>query len=174
MMINSSAPTRIDIAGGTSDIWPLYLFHPRARTVNVAIDQRARAKVEQTPGNAIEIKSEDQGHEMRLPSIDYLEKIESGQPLELILRLIDFFKPQGGLRITTQCMSPAGAGLGGSSALTISLAAALNSLVKSRYSREELITISKNVETQVLKIPAGVQDYYPAMYGGLNSVVLEV
>lgn len=174
MLINSSAPTRIDLAGGTSDIWPLYLFHPKARTVNLAIDQRARARVEQTPGNAIEIRSEDQNADMRLPSIDYLENIESGHPLELILRLLDFFRPQGGLKITTQCMSPAGAGLGGSSALTVSLAAAFNSLIGGRYSREELITIAKNVETQVLKIPAGVQDYYPAMYGGLNSVVLEV
>jgi D-glycero-alpha-D-manno-heptose-7-phosphate kinase len=26
----------------------------------------------------------------------------------------------------------------------------------------------------VLRIPAGVQDYYPAMYGGLNSVLLEI
>jgi hypothetical protein len=25
--IVSSAPTRIDLAGGTIDIWPLYLFH---------------------------------------------------------------------------------------------------------------------------------------------------
>ena len=27
--IEASAPTRIDLAGGTLDIWPLYLFHER-------------------------------------------------------------------------------------------------------------------------------------------------
>ena len=53
MIVNSSAPTRIDLAGGTTDIWPLYLFHPGARTLNVAIDQRAKAKIEQVGGNAI-------------------------------------------------------------------------------------------------------------------------
>ena len=173
MVINSSAPTRIDLAGGTTDIWPLYLFHPNARTLNVAIDQRAKAKIEKRGGNAIEIRSEDQDLSHRLPSIDYVEEIESGHPLELVLRLLAFFKPEGGLAISTSCMSPAGAGLGGSSALNIALCGALNSLVGGRYSREELITIAKNVETQVLKIPAGVQDYYPAMYGGLNSVLLE-
>src|SRR5207344_397509 len=26
--ISASAPTRIDLAGGKLDIWPLYLFHP--------------------------------------------------------------------------------------------------------------------------------------------------
>lgn len=174
MLVTSSAPTRIDLAGGTTDIWPLYLFYPNARTLNIAIDQRARAKVEQVGGNAIEIRSEDQNTSHRLPSIDYVDEIEPGHPLELILRLLAFFRPQGGLQITTSCMSPAGAGLGGSSALNIALCGAFNTLLDGRYSREELITIAKNVETQVLKIPAGVQDYYPAMYGGLNSVLLEI
>lgn len=174
MLVNSSAPTRIDLAGGTTDIWPLYLFHPGARTVNVAIDQRAKARVEQVQGNAIEIRSEDLNVSHRLPSIDYVDELEAGHPLELVLRLLAFFRPQGGLSIATSCMSPAGAGLGGSSALAISLCAAFNSLIGGKYSREEIITIAKNVETQVLRIPAGVQDYYPAMYGGLNSVLLEV
>lgn len=173
MVITSSAPTRIDLAGGTTDIWPLYLFHPGARTVNIAIDQRAKAKIEKVAGNAIEIRSEDQDVSHRLPSIDYVDEIEPGHPLELILRLLAFFRPEGGLNITTSCMSPAGAGLGGSSALNIALCGALNSLIGGKYSREELITIAKNVETKVLKVPAGIQDYFPAMYGGLNSVLLE-
>lgn len=174
MIINSSAPTRIDLAGGTTDIWPLYLFHSGARTINIAIDQRAKVKMEQVSGNAIEIRSDDLDASHRLPSIDYVDEIEAGHPLELILRLLAFFRPEGGLKIHTSCMSPSGAGLGGSSALNIALCGALNTLVGGRYSREELITIAMNVETQVLRIPAGVQDYYPAMYGGLNSVLLEV
>jgi D-glycero-alpha-D-manno-heptose-7-phosphate kinase len=174
MVVTSSAPTRIDLAGGTTDIWPLHLFHPGARTVNIAIDQRAKAKVEKIQGNAIEIRSEDLNVSHRLPSIDYVDELEAGHPLELCLRLLAFFRPQGGLRITTSCMSPAGAGLGGSSALNIALCGAFNSFTGGKYSREELITIAKNVETQVLRVPAGVQDYYPAMYGGLNSVMLEI
>ena len=174
MLVTSSAPTRIDLAGGTTDIWPLYLFHPNARTVNLAIDQRAKVRVEQVDGNAIEIRSEDQGASHRLPSIDYVDEIEEGHPLELVLRLLAFFRPEGGLNISTSCMSPAGAGLGGSSSLAVALCSAFNTLSKGRYSREELLTIVQNVETQVLRTPAGVQDYYPAMYGGLNSVLLEI
>jgi D-glycero-alpha-D-manno-heptose-7-phosphate kinase len=44
--IVTSAPTRIDLAGGTIDIWPLYLFHPGAQTINAAISIRARARLE--------------------------------------------------------------------------------------------------------------------------------
>lgn len=174
MQITSSAPTRIDLSGGTVDIWPLYLFHKKARTINIAIDQRAKVKIERRPGTAVEIRSEDLDVAMRLQSIDYITDVEEGHPLSLAVKLLDFFRPEGSLSITTSSMSPPGAGLGGSSALAIAMSGALNTLTGSKYSREELITITKNVETQILKKPAGVQDYYPAMYGGLSSVLLEV
>ena len=38
MTVTVKAWCRVDLAGGTLDIWPLGLFHPQARTVNVAID----------------------------------------------------------------------------------------------------------------------------------------
>jgi len=47
--ISASAPTRIDLAGGTIDIWPLYLFHPGAQTLNAAISLRAHAWIEERP-----------------------------------------------------------------------------------------------------------------------------
>jgi len=36
--IVTTAPCRADLAGGTLDIWPLYLFHPGAVSVNVALN----------------------------------------------------------------------------------------------------------------------------------------
>src|SRR6202162_4706917 len=44
--IESRAPTRIDLAGGTLDIWPLYLFHEGAVTVNCAITRYASCVIE--------------------------------------------------------------------------------------------------------------------------------
>ena len=41
----ASAPTRIDLAGGTLDIWPIYLFHQNAQTLNAAISLRAHAEI---------------------------------------------------------------------------------------------------------------------------------
>ena len=49
------APVRADLAGGTLDLWPLYLFHPGARTVNVAISYHAESEVALVPGDAIDI-----------------------------------------------------------------------------------------------------------------------
>jgi len=39
----ASAPARIDLAGGTLDLWPLHVLHPGSVTVNLAIDLRARS-----------------------------------------------------------------------------------------------------------------------------------
>src|SRR5437868_15542620 len=56
--VEATAPTRIDLAGGTLDIWPLYLFHPGAVTVNCAIDRRAWCRVE-TGHTGVRIESKD-------------------------------------------------------------------------------------------------------------------
>src|SRR5215212_9304151 len=59
--LETSAPTRIDLAGGTIDIWPLYLFHPGAQTLNAAISIRARARIEERRDDRIVIRSIDTG-----------------------------------------------------------------------------------------------------------------
>ena len=48
--ITTQAPARVDLAGGTLDIWPLYLFHENSQTVNFAIDCYARCLISGRPG----------------------------------------------------------------------------------------------------------------------------
>ena len=43
--IEASAPARVDLAGGTLDLWPLHVLHPGSVTVNLAIDRRASCRV---------------------------------------------------------------------------------------------------------------------------------
>ena len=59
MRLTTSAPTRIDLAGGTIDIWPLYLFHEGATTLNAAINLRAHVEIEARTDGAIELRSLD-------------------------------------------------------------------------------------------------------------------
>ncbi len=56
MIIESKAPTRVDFAGGTLDIWPLYLFHPGAVTLNAAISLYASCVIETHPSGDDRIK----------------------------------------------------------------------------------------------------------------------
>ncbi len=170
MTIEASAPTRIDLAGGTVDIWPLYLFHPGAQTLNVAINLTANCKIIPRSDNIVSIESKDTNTFVETS----LDKLKETRELELLVRIIDFFQPKTGLTLITECNAPAGSGLGGSSTLDIAVCGALNHFTKRNYSKGEILTIAKNLETQVIRVPAGDQDYYPAMYGGVNVMHLMV
>ncbi len=171
MKITSSAPTRVDLAGGTLDIWPLYLFHDDAQTVNFAIDLRAHCTISNAFGSAIEIESYDL---QQYETFRNLKELMGTCPYQLPLaaRLIRYFQPKRGLRLYTDCQSPAGAGIAGSSALNIAICGALNLWTGRNLSLPALQQVARNVEAQVIGVPTGEQDYFPAMYGGLNSIHL--
>lgn len=169
MIIESSAPTRVDLAGGTIDIWPLYLFHPGAATVNFAISLRAHCRIETRDDDRIILESRDRkvAFETKLSDLEDLAREER---LELISKLVYFFKPKTGLHLTATSEAPAGAGLGGSSALAIACIGALNRLAGDRYDERKFIALVANIETTVIRVPAGLQDYYPAFYGSTSCI----
>jgi D-glycero-alpha-D-manno-heptose-7-phosphate kinase len=169
MIIESSAPTRVDLAGGTIDIWPLYLFHPRAATVNFATSLRAACRIKTRDDGRIVLESRDRkvSFETELAAIEDLAR---ERRLELISKLVHFFKPTTGFHLVAESLAPAGAGLGGSSALNIACIGALNRLCGNRYDARKFITIAANIETTVIRVPAGFQDYYSALYGGVSCI----
>ena len=195
--IESRAPTRIDLSGGTLDIWPLYLFLRNPLTLNLGIDLFAETRIEEyeTPGETsdasgeIILKSEDQGTEQKL-TWDTLEDATTNPGLILHLKLLKHFAekriaagfhdPRMGLKFTTKAKSPAGAGLGGSSALSVAMVGALATWARSTPESsnpidvlsegENHIEIVRDIETTVIQVPAGLQDYYGAMFGGLQAL----
>ena len=168
MLIESSAPTRIDLAGGTLDIWPLYLFHERAQTLNAAISLRAHCSIKPRSDTRITIVSEDSG--VRVESDDWSELIDN-HDVKLVARLVHYFQARG-LEVRTRSDSPVGAGIAGSSALNIAICGALAAWCDRAVPDDLLLTIAQNVEAQVIDVPTGVQDYRPALYGGINAVEL--
>ena len=167
MRISASAPTRIDLAGGTIDIWPLYLFHAGAQTLNAAISLRARAWIEKRPDERIELVSEDIDKQENLS----FDQLPADQTLPLLAKLAHRFGAHG-LRLTTRGESPAGAGIAGSSALNVAVCGTLAAYTGQQIEGEALLDIAKDVEAQVIKVPTGVQDYRPAFYGGVAAVEL--
>jgi D-glycero-alpha-D-manno-heptose-7-phosphate kinase len=83
-----------------------------------------------------------------------------------------YFAPETGVDVVTHSEAPAGAGISGSSTLIIALAAALNKLTKAGHKLEKLREIAQNIEAQIIRVPTGCQDYYPAMYGGVSVIEL--
>src|ERR671933_2779541 len=169
MIIEATAPSRVDIAGGTIDIWPLYLFHPGAATVNFAVSLRASCRIETLDGDRVILESRDRNVSFET-SLERVADLVREERLELISKLVHFFRPAVGFRLVAESQAPAGAGLGGSSALAIACIGALNRLAGDRYEPRKFITIAANVETAVIRVPAGFQDYYGAQYGGANCL----
>ena len=170
MIIESSAPTRVDLAGGTIDLWPIYLFHPGATTVNFALSLRASVRIETRDDRSIILESRDRGIRLE-SSLDHIDELRDDQRLELVSKMVHFFRPATGFHLIANSEAPAGAGISGSSALAIALIGALNRLVGNRYDERKFITIAANIETTVIKVPAGFQDYYPAFYGSASCIL---
>src|SRR5258708_15372669 len=114
MRIESKAPTRVDLAGGTLDIWPLYLFHPGALTLNAAISRYAQCTIETHPAGDSRIKlvSVDTSHSESFPSFAALVRAKHYRCPRLA-EIVKFFRPEGGFTLTTNSEAPAGPGIGG-------------------------------------------------------------
>lgn len=167
--IEATAPGRVDLAGGTLDLWPLHVLHPGSVTINVAIDLRARCRVR--PGSA--------GFKVTVPELGYERLVdEPGQLLAdprgalagAVLEALDIREPRE-IELSTDV--PYGSGLGGSSALTVAMAAALSASVDRRFDGDGRVEFVRDVETRVLGKPAGTQDYYPPLAGGVHTLRFE-
>jgi len=171
--VSAQAPCRVDLAGATLDIWPLYLFHENVVTVNFAVDRYTHCSVETRPDARIVLRSLDLKREESFESLEHLRTAKQYR-LPLLARPVRFFAPgfaQGeGVTIESCSEAPAGAGISGSSALMIAVVSALNKLTARGYHIEKLREIAQNLEAQVIRVPTGAQDYYPAMYGGVSAI----
>ncbi|MCM3881724.1 MAG: hypothetical protein ND807_16575 [Vicinamibacterales bacterium] len=168
MHIRASAPTRIDLAGGTLDIWPIYLFHQNAQTLNAAISLRAHVEILPRSDGKVGLESIDTGTSLEVSDWHELEQLDR---LPLLAKLAYFFQAAN-LTLRTRGESPAGAGIAGSSALNIAVCGALARWAGMALDADTLLNIAMNVEAQVINVPTGLQDYRPAYYGGIASIEL--
>src|SRR5215204_6759812 len=144
MIIQSSAPTRVDLAGGTIDIPPLFLFHENAATVNFAVSLLAKCRIETRDDSIVVLESIDRGVRFET-SLDRINELKNEPRLELLAKLVYFFKPETGFNMITEAEAPAGAGLAGSSTLNIACVGALNRLVGNRYPPDKFIQIANSI-----------------------------
>jgi D-glycero-alpha-D-manno-heptose-7-phosphate kinase len=169
--VSSSAPTRIDLAGGTIDIWPLYLFHDCACTLNAAISLRAHVHIDARTDGAIELCSVDTNRRSRASRWSDLSPSHEPSLLALLARHYRL----DNATLTSRGESPAGAGIAGSSALAIAACGALarwTGAASTPGGAADLLQIAMNVECQAIRVPTGAQDYRPALYGGIAAIEL--
>ena len=178
-VVQREAPCRIDLAGGTIDLWPLYLYLGNLELVQMALSLKAKSivTVEKSAKTKIVIESADYSRSMTFDSLlelrKSLKKTTKANPLRWLCRVAEFFlsrsQHQGTLILKTSSEVPPGSGLGGSSTLGIamgqSLAEALNDpLAKNPWVLQQSI---RDLDAIEIEHPAGDQDYVPALFGGL-------
>ena len=94
MIIETSAPTRVDLAGGTIDIPPLFLFHEGAATVNFAVSMLAHCRIETRDDDRVILRSIDQEQTVET-TLDKIDSLRAGHPTSLA----SMARPAPGLRV---------------------------------------------------------------------------
>lgn len=162
--VTVTAPARVDLAGGSLDLWPLGLLVEGALTVNVAVGLRAKASLRRDEKEGVGLSSRDLGEGYR-----WKPGQERG-PLALLERYVEAMGLEGGWSLETESEVPPGSGLGGSSALSVAVAAALEAAAGRRFDPAALVALCRDVEAAHLRIPTGVQDFWPALHGGALAI----
>jgi len=188
-VFHAKAPCRIDLSGGTLDLWPLYLFYREGLSLNhMALGLYAESEIRFQASKifSLTVHSEDLHVSETFNSLEEIKKSLSHStkknPLRWILRVSAWCLEEWGVKGGTWelvCRSevPPGSGLGGSSTLGISLLA----VWAKAFNRMELLakdpwryqSILRDLESVEIEKPAGEQDYVPALFGGLLTLKLE-
>src|SRR5260370_40583346 len=88
--IVAQAPCRADLAGGTIDLWPLYLFHADALTLNFALNIQTTCKITPLAGKRIQVRSVDTRRTEEFRNFEELREARKFR-LPLAARLLQFF-----------------------------------------------------------------------------------
>ncbi len=155
-------PVRIDLTGGSLDIYPLYNFFwpEKSSTINMAISLYNYIHIRRVNlSNKIKIISGDEIVELTLNDIN-------NKKYALFVRTAIFFNISD-IEIILKSEVPNGSGLGNSSSIIIGLIIALSEITGKKVS-DNIIEIAQGIETSLLKIPTGKQDYLAALNGGVN------
>lgn len=164
--IYERSPTRVDLAGGTLDCWPLYLFLDNPVTVNVAIDIFTHCWLTERTDQKVILESDDLKAKKEYPNLAAALQ-DTQAEFELYRAHLRFWKPTKGLHLRTKSESPVGGGLGGSSSLCISMLKAFTKWMGAQIDQYEMVKVASHIEAQVLQKPTGTQDYFPPIFGGV-------
>lgn len=163
-VVKGWAPSRVDLAGGSLDLWPIGIILDNALTVNCAINLFARVEAKKIREKFLRIVSEDYGI-----SYEYRKGQKRGK-LPLIESICDHYGVNEGWEITVRSDFPAGSGLGGSSAMSVALSKVLLEIKEQNESQQKTVAVLRDLEAKNLQVPTGVQDFWPAMVGGVLSI----
>jgi D-glycero-alpha-D-manno-heptose-7-phosphate kinase len=160
-------PNRVDLAGGTLDIYPLYLLTGDAMTVNAAIAVRSEVEVRPFRRGAARLSSGNFG--IAVTAAD-TRGFSPGGKMGLLSRALRHFPSVSGVDIRVRNEAPVGSGIGASSALLIAVMLAAGRLTGTACRRDETALAAMEIEAAHLKSLTGRQDHLAALRGGIQGI----
>ena len=154
------SPARVDLAGGTLDIYPVYLFFDNPFTLNATLSKGVKVTIRKTKGKTL-LKNLNAGVTKYFPS--------SHKDLSLVSFLLDYLEAGYGFEVEFYSDFPQGSSLGVSSSLLVAIFYGFKKILNLKFNRKQVADILKNIEAKFMKYPAGLQDYLAPLYGGANA-----
>ena len=165
----AKAPLRLGLSGGGTDLEP-YCSTYGGVVLSATIDQYAYCKVE--PNNNWIFKSIDLGIEEKFEF--FPDNYDKNHPLKLLINTYLYLLPKSSIKtavkITTYCETPPGSGLGSSSAIVVSLIAALAEYLNVPMGDYDIAKTAFEIERNICDLPGGKQDQFAAVFGGFNYI----
>lgn len=163
-VVRASAPVRLDLAGGWTDV-PPFATREGGVVVNAAIDLRVEAEFE--PGReGLLLRSEDT---KQAAMARHAGDLATDGVLDLHKAAARMLPPGPGT-LRTRSPVPPGSGLGSSGALDVALVAALTRARGERLTATEVAHEAWHLEAVEAGLPGGRQDQYAAALGGFHRL----
>jgi D-glycero-alpha-D-manno-heptose-7-phosphate kinase len=168
---------RISLAGGGTELSP-YVDNHGGCVLSVAIGVYAHAHLatDNLSSTNIRLKSQETAEELIFEELPSVNLQECPKNLKLPLATLKYFNEILGLDVgrgfslTVGSEAPIGSGLGASSVLTVAIVNALQNWLGLNWSKAKIVEVSYYVERRLLNLNGGLQDHYPAIYGGINLI----
>lgn len=176
LIIHSRAPMRISFGGGGTELSP-YVETYGGCVLSSAIGIYAHVKLSfDVNTSGVFLKSQETGETIIIDNLENLDLSQCPTSLKLAAACLKYFSNQLGFKIpdglvlVTGSEAPIGSGLGASSVLTVSIVNALQSLFSIHMHKNQIAEIAHTIERDILGLSGGLQDHYPAVYGGVNFI----
>ena len=101
-----------------------------------------------------------------------LKKKQNIKKYRLIYKILEFYNIKFGFNLKINSEFDRGSGLGGSSALTVAIVSALDTILFEKINLKHVINKSYRIERIDSKISGGWQDFYTSSYGGLCWITM--
>ena len=157
----AQAPTRIDLAGGWTDLIP-FAMETDGFVLNAAIDLYASATLTPQEEKIVTFQNADAQQRFCLQSAP-----STINGLSLPEAIILTVRPENGCRLALDSQAPKGGGLGGSGAVGVVLVSLLYAFAGEKLKSHQIVDIANQIERET-GIPCGKQDHYASVFGGLN------